>query len=241
MPFLGEFQKSPCLGLQVLPGRTVGLVRSIETDWETLGKAIRKQRLAKSLTLVSLAKKVELSQPFLSQVENGKARPSLMSLHRIAEALGTTPQAFFSGPLQSGTSSIFRAADARLVEVDATVAQSTCHVLLAGAAPFHLLEFDGLPTEFLEYFEHDGFEATYVMSGRVEIDIAGTVSQLEAGDTISYPSRLPHRLRSIGKKRARVLLIETKVDALQDRSPGRHSPIPKRSRKQATKASEPLK
>lgn len=193
-------------------------------EWQALGQVIRERRLARSLTLVELAAQVDLSQPFLSQVENGRARPSLMSLHRIAEALDTTPQAFFGGTVVNNGPVLVRADDVRVVDVDASPTESICHLLLAGNAPFHLLEFDGLPNEFLEYFTHDGFEATYVISGHVEIDIDGNVTKLGAGDSISYPSRLPHRLRSTGRRRASVLLIETKVESIQARNLGEHSP-----------------
>jgi transcriptional regulator with XRE-family HTH domain len=203
-------------------------------DWGLLGSAIRERRLTKLLTLVDLAAKAGLSQPFLSQVENGRARPSLISLHRIADALDTTPQAFFGGPADADlTPSLVRANEVQVVQVDGTVSQSTCHVLLGGDAPFHILEFDGLPTEFLEYFEHDGFEAAYVIRGRVEIDIAGEVSTLEEGDTISYPAQKAHRFRAIGRRPVRLLLIETKVATVQDRGPGRHAP-PARKRRMKT-------
>lgn len=193
-------------------------------EWQALGQAIRERRLARSLTLVELAAQVDLSQPFLSQVENGRARPSLMSLQRIAQALDTTPQAFFGGSIINNGPVLVRADDVRLVDVDATPTESICHMLLAGNAPFHLLEFDGLPGAFLEYFTHDGFEAAYVISGQIEIDIDGVVTKLGPGDSISYPSRLPHRLRSIGKRRTSVLLIETKVESIQAGNLGEHSP-----------------
>ena len=194
-------------------------------DWSDLGLAIRERRHAKSLTLVDLASQVGLSQPFLSQIENGRARPSLTSLQRIAEALGTTPQAFFGGMVAPGTGPVLvRAADVRTIDVG-TAGESTCHVLLAGDAPFHLVEFDGLPTDFLDYFSHDGFEATYVIAGSVEIDIDGVVTALRAGDSISYAATLPHRLRSTGKRRAKVLLIETKIATIQDPGPGNHAPL----------------
>jgi transcriptional regulator with XRE-family HTH domain len=207
-------------------------------DWGPLGSAIRERRLSKDLTLVDLADKSGLSQPFLSQVENGRARPSLMSLHRIADALDTTPQAFFGGPADEPlASTLVRAAAVQVIDVDQSAPQSACHVLLGGDAPFHIVEFDGLPTEFLEYFQHDGFEAVYAIRGRVEIDIDGTVSVLNAGDSISYPARLPHRLRAIGKRRVQVLLIETKVAVLQDRGPGRHMPS---SRRKAAQVASPV-
>jgi quercetin dioxygenase-like cupin family protein len=175
--------------------------------------------------MVDLATKADLSQPFLSQVENGRARPSLTSLHRIADALDTTPQAFFGGPLL-GTleGGVVRAKEVQTLEVDATDSPSTCHVLLGGEAPFHLLEFDGLPGEFLEYFEHDGFEAAYVIRGRVEADLGGEISMLNVGDSISYSARLPHRFRAVGKRPVKLLLVETKMATLQERGPGRHSP-----------------
>ena len=210
----------------VFPGSNE-LVDPTMANGGPLGSAIRERRLSENLTLVELAAKSGLSQPFLSQVENGRARPSLMSLHQIAKALDTTPQAFFGGPTaDSLTWSLVRAKEVQVLPIDGeeSPSTSTCHVLLGGDAPFHVLEFDGLPSEFLDYFEHDGFEAAYVIRGRAEIDIGGTISELHAGDSISYPARLPHRLRSIGKRPVKVLLIETKVAALQDRRPARHAP-----------------
>jgi transcriptional regulator with XRE-family HTH domain len=198
-------------------------IQPVHDDWESLGAAIRDRRLSMSLTLVELAEKVGLSQPFLSQVENGKARPSLSSLHGIADALDTTPQAFFGGPIgEFAEPAVVRSRDAQTVDIESDVTASAFHVLLSGDAPFHILEFNGLPREFLEYYEHDGFEAAYVISGTVEIDIGGVLTTLSTGDSISYRARLPHRLRSVSRRRVRVLLIETKVESLQDRSPGEH-------------------
>lgn len=204
-------------------GMTDAALDSIE--WETLGKAIRERRLARDLTLVELAAEVDLSQPFLSQVENGRARPSMTSLYKIAHSLGTTPQAFFGGPIGSTNEpTLTRAGQETTVQVTGTAAESICHLKLAGTAPFHVLEFEGLPSEFTDYWEHDGFEALYVIDGTIEVDLDGVLSTLSAGDFFSYPSRLRHRLRTVSKRKARVLLIETKVESLQDRGPASHAP-----------------
>ena len=42
------------------------------------------------MTMQELADRCDLSQPFLSQIENSRAMPSLYALHRVAQALGTT-------------------------------------------------------------------------------------------------------------------------------------------------------
>ena len=173
------------------------------TPSATLGAEIRRRRLDAGLTLVRLAEMAQLSQPFLSQVENGRAQPSIESLGRIAQALGTTPQSLFSAPAERGVPL------AVVRSVDDAGGPSTYRPLVAGDAPFHVVEFTRLPSEFVEAWVHDGFEAAYVISGRVEIDVDGTVTQLGPGDSVSYDARLPHRHRSLGRKPARLLLIET--------------------------------
>jgi len=52
---------------------------------------VREIRLRRGLTLKELAKKAGgMSYPFLSNVETGKADPSLSTLTRLAKALGVT-------------------------------------------------------------------------------------------------------------------------------------------------------
>src|SRR3954469_4851490 len=58
-----------------------------------LGRAIRSLRRDRALTLLQVATASGLSQPFLSQLELGRSRPSMRSLFRIAAALDTTQQA----------------------------------------------------------------------------------------------------------------------------------------------------
>ncbi|MDO8390922.1 MAG: XRE family transcriptional regulator [Actinomycetota bacterium] len=180
--------------------------------WASLGTAIRERRLAGEFTMVELAERAGLSQPFLSQIENGRARPSMQSLYRIATALATTPQALFGGPSVAAEPTLARAA-APDVPMIATDGESLRRLLLPGAAPFHVIELVGLAHEFLEPWSHDGFEALYVIAGPVDVDVAGAITTLDAGDFLSYPSRLPHRYRSVRGAAARVLLIETQASA----------------------------
>jgi transcriptional regulator with XRE-family HTH domain len=169
----------------------------------SLGAEIRRRRLDAGLTLVQLAERSGLSQPFLSQVENDRSQPSMASLVRIAQALDTTPQSLFAPRAEhDGGLAVVRAAD----DIGGV---STYRPLVAGDAPFHLVEFTELPFEFVGVWQHDGFEAAYVVSGRVEIDVDGDLRELGAGDSVSYDARLPHRHRSLGRRPARLLLIET--------------------------------
>lgn len=55
-----------------------------------VGAAVRRRRRTLGLTLAAVAGRSGLSVPFLSQIENERARPSARSLDRVAEALETT-------------------------------------------------------------------------------------------------------------------------------------------------------
>ena len=56
-----------------------------------VGKNIRLLRLKSDLTMNELSKKCEVSQSYISDLENGKIkRPSAIKLTRIAEALGVS-------------------------------------------------------------------------------------------------------------------------------------------------------
>ena len=188
----------------------------------SLGGAIRERRLAHNLTLVALAEQAGLSQPFLSQVENGRAKPSMDSLHRIAQALGTTPQALFSiqpdgAPTPQPTE--VRAGDPSVPTIERR-GESLRRLLLPGDAPFHVVELVGLATEYLDPWVHEGFEALYVLAGPIEVEIDGVSRTLDTGDFVSYPASLPHRHRSSLGDAARVLLVETQLHTAQQ---GAHS------------------
>jgi len=178
--------------------------------WASLGTAIRERRLAGEFTMVELAERAGLSQPFLSQIENGRARPSMQSLYRIATALTTTPQALFGGPTVAAEPTVARSVSDLVPTID-TDGESRRRLLLPGDAPFHVIELVGLAREFLEPWSHGGFEALYVVAGPVEVEVDGTLTSLDTGDFLSYPARLPHRYRSSSGPTARVLLIETQM------------------------------
>ncbi len=60
-----------------------------------LGEKLRTARTNQNLSLRELATKAEVSASLLSQIENGKANPSVRSLHSIADALSVPVDYFF--------------------------------------------------------------------------------------------------------------------------------------------------
>jgi transcriptional regulator with XRE-family HTH domain len=89
----------------------------------SIGKKLRTARLAQELSLRELAERAEVSASLLSKIENGKATPSVRSLHSIAEALSLPVNHFFpekilgegdpnSRPLSGQSSEVTVAVDA---------------------------------------------------------------------------------------------------------------------------------
>lgn len=113
-------------------------------------------RRERGLTLVQVAAASGLSQPFLSQLELGRTRPSMRSLFRIAGALGTTQQALLA------------LADAPGGTVPYDVGGGGGARLLLHSPGADDTEFVGVTGEFAEFFCHDRHELLYVVRGALE-------------------------------------------------------------------------
>ena len=58
---------------------------------EIIASNIRRLREQKGLSQADLANACKCTQPFISEVESGDALPNVVTLYRIAEVLGKTP------------------------------------------------------------------------------------------------------------------------------------------------------
>ena len=54
---------------------------------------------------------------------------------------------------------------------------------------------------------HHGEEILYVLKGQVTLQLAGRTETLRSGDCAHFNSAIPHRITSIGKQQASVLLV----------------------------------
>ncbi|MBN3810976.1 helix-turn-helix domain-containing protein [Paraburkholderia sp. Ac-20347] len=157
----------------------------------TTGRRIRALRQRLRRTLQETAELAGISKPYLSQVERGRATPSLRSLIGIARALGVTLQYFIETPAEeqvvrraerlkffgfTGSANQYgrltsqggdRKLDAQLVKMP------------AGAQRFDVVA--QATEEFL-----------YVMSGEVSLTLEDTTFVLRAGDTAHFESAVPH-------------------------------------------------
>lgn len=177
-----------------------------------MGSRLRAARQARGLTLRALAQRLEVSPSMVSQIETGRASPSVSTLYAIANELDVSldellfndrrgPMAPVAPPAASGSSPFVQRPGTRK------------RIRLASGVLWErLTPFSETDTEFLyvtydvgsassggnEFQRHPGHEWGYVLEGRLEVRIGFEEYTLEPGDAISFDSTLPHRLANAG-------------------------------------------
>ena len=173
----------------------------------TLGAALRRLRKAKGLTLQQLASRCGLSQPFLSQLENGKAMPSLMALHYVAQALETTAHSLLQ-PRERLDISLVRHGEGETYQL---VEGASVRFLTRGGS--HLMEpneveFD--PGTGTVNTGHEGEEVIYVLEGCLRVELEGSPPVVLAqGDVYTYPATIPHTITAAGQVGCRFLVVSS--------------------------------
>lgn len=168
-----------------------------------LGPTLRQHRKAAGMTMQELADRCDLSQPFLSQIENSRAMPSLYALHRVAQALGTTTVALLE-PTYSEVTLVRADEGASFMLFEG----ATTRMLTPGEG--HRLEANEIVVEagFLsDKIVHEGQELIFVLEGSLEVFLEGRDPVvLHRGDTLSYASMTPHQWAS-GDAGARFVIV----------------------------------
>lgn len=160
-----------------------------------VGATLRRARKDRGLTLVQLAERSGVSQPFLSRVENGSATPSVARLYSIAEALGVSVGSLLGDLPPTGEPSVTRSDAARtLAHSDNTsvgdslvLTDPTSGTLLTGL--LHTMRPGHLSGDT---FTHAGEDLLHVISGHVGVRIGEQTYYLGPGDSIHHSGELPH-------------------------------------------------
>jgi transcriptional regulator with XRE-family HTH domain len=177
-----------------------------------IAAALRTQRVAAGLSMRALAARAGMSQPFLSNLENARAMPSIATLYRIAHALGVSPRDFL--PTQGAAQvSLVRAGEGAIAPVGDEDGSATSHVV--AGAPGRMIEartYDVAPGASLgEWFEHPGEDLLVVLEGEVLVELAdGTRHELRAGDVLWHVATIAHRWTSRSAATTRLLLVNAR-------------------------------
>jgi transcriptional regulator with XRE-family HTH domain len=170
-----------------------------------LGASLRAERLRQGLSLRETARRLGISASALSQIETGKAHPSVGKLFDIVNLLNVSVDGLLAADAVAardgqGFVSLQRTGDHETLELESGVRWRR---LTAGSFPgveFLHVEYQpgGSSTGDSTFMRHAGQEFGYVLSGRLTIHVGFDAHQLGPGDSISFPATTPHRLGNDG-------------------------------------------
>jgi transcriptional regulator with XRE-family HTH domain/mannose-6-phosphate isomerase-like protein (cupin superfamily) len=194
------------------PSRPAGDSRddSLDLDAIALGARLRELRVARGLSLRSVAARLDISPSAVSQLERGARRPSVSRLLTIVQVLGVPLADVFASeaPAAPGGTG---AAPPRGIVVQR--ADESRPVVLGGGVVFRRLSPGHL--RGVDFFEstyppgasatgvndlvtHEGYEVGTVVSGELTIEFPDERIVVRAGDSVTFPCDLPHRLGNGG-------------------------------------------
>jgi transcriptional regulator with XRE-family HTH domain len=188
-----------------------------------LGARLRGERLRQGMSLREMARRLGVSPSALSQIETGKAQPSVSKLFDIVNLLNTSldgllvgtrppavdtpsapqpatapgePVVVSRGPEIEGFLSVQRAGEHEVLQLDSGVEwRRLTSGSLAGVEFLHVTYQPGAcSSSDGAFMRHAGQEFGYVLSGRLLVEVGFDSHELSAGDSISFPATTPHRL-----------------------------------------------
>lgn len=175
------------------------------------GQKIRSLRRAANMTLQDLASVVGVSQSLISQVERGRASPSITSLRRIAAALDVPVAALFLDGAPRSNGETDRAGRRLVVRRDerkslrvppSRVAYELLTPDLSRQIEFIWIEYEAGSVTHPEPMSHPGEENAICIEGSVVVTIDGEDFTLNEGDSISFDSGRPHHVVNRAEDRA---------------------------------------
>jgi transcriptional regulator with XRE-family HTH domain/uncharacterized RmlC-like cupin family protein len=190
----------------------------VKDQLAAFGANLKEHRQRKGWTLEDLAKRSNLSRPFLSRLESGDRQASIAAVLTLCEVFGLSMAEMFETQVALDPCLIVRKSDAAPRE-----ALGLSYTPLSQAG--HLFNLRPIRVTVAadrtgnEHYRHDGEEWIYVLSGQISLSLAGQMYDLEAGDAIHFDSRLPHRVIPRSKKAPEILLVASPL-SLERRAAG---------------------
>ncbi|MFB2579893.1 helix-turn-helix domain-containing protein [Herbiconiux sp. P15] len=183
-----------------------------------VGERIRVVRQAQGLSLRELGSRVGVSASFLSQVELGRAMPSMGTLWTIVSELDLSLDALLGAESGSATGAPSPCPDSlgasgfrRLTSVGIPGLQRAAaapDIRIGGVRWERLTPTDDPLVEFVRVtyspgsescpadnmMRHTGWEYMHVMSGQMDLQVGFDRDTVQPGDSLTFEASVPHRI-----------------------------------------------
>jgi DNA-binding transcriptional MerR regulator len=185
----------------VLPGNP-----SKASDGLVLGNKFRKLRQERSESLAEVARAVEVSTGFISNLERGQEQASIRVLRSLARHYGVNIVDLFT-KVNENAPPLVTPTERKVLSGGPGVRMDLLAwgKIMMEPHIFHIAAKAGSP----DFYSHEGEEFMYVIAGELLIHLQEKVYELKTGDSFYFASHIPHRWINPGKTETQILWINT--------------------------------
>jgi transcriptional regulator with XRE-family HTH domain len=197
------------------------------TEIDLFGGRLKELRLRSGLSLREVARRAEVSPSLVSQIENGKSRPSVSTLYSLSRVLNVSVDELFDadkpaevaepddewhGNGRMNPANAWRPSEyANRVSVVHPAHRS--HLIMAegvtwerlAATPEHAVNFmkvsyapGATSSGGGDLVTHDGYEYAYVLTGELIMTVGEETFHLHPGESFGFDCSIPHVHRNPG-------------------------------------------
>jgi len=179
---------------------------------QNIGLTIKKRRETQSLSQRSLAEQAGISAAALSQLESGRASPSVATLEKLADGLGVSIASFFIQAEEARDIEIFNLNDRPSVSLSQGghfVPLTALHQPI-GFEPM-LVQLDaGGSFEEGQYGIQSPHAFVWVRSGSVLLEYDGRSYALTEMQSLYYDARKQHNWRNLSDAPCELLMVRSR-------------------------------
>ncbi|MEN8136971.1 MAG: cupin domain-containing protein [Bacteroidota bacterium] len=182
---------------------------------ERMGKRIKRKREELGLQIKELSIMIGVTPSLISQIEKGKAFPSIVTLKKVAESLKTTVGELIGENENNIQSPLLKSGERKLAKKND---KGTFSYLLSNHIPgkqieSYIIKFDkNSDSKEIMTSNYPGQEFCFVLKGDFEAEFDGKQYTLSSGDSFYFNSNRPHLFRNISDDDAELLWVITLIN-----------------------------
>jgi len=177
---------------------------------DKMGKRIKLKREALGLQMKELSSNIGVTPSLISQIEKGKAFPSIVTLKKVAEALNTTVGELIGENVKEITHPLVSKKERRLAKDNQEGTQSfllSNHITGKQMEPYSISFKSNSDSKEIMTSNFPGQEFCYVVKGKFEVTFNDEKYILNKEDSFYFDSNRKHLFKNISKADGELLWV----------------------------------